>query len=244
VSLCLCGESKLPPDEVHVWRTSLDLPQEAFAPLSELLSPEEAERAARFRFERDRRRFVVAQGTLRRLLARYTGQAPAELLFERGPWGKPSLVSPEGGAASVRFNLSHSGELALYAVTRAREVGVDVERVRPDTAIERLASRFFSPVEAAELLSLPEPSRRRAFFDCWTRKEAVMKAVGRGLALGLDQFDVTLRPGEPPRLRRTAWDPADATRWALHVIEVPDGYAGALAVEGGCASLVVREIER
>src|SRR5206468_3118518 len=140
-----------------------------------------------------------------------------------GVYGKPALTRASA-SEPVRFNLSHSGSLALVAVTAGRDVGVDVERVRPEPNLEQIASRFFSAREAATLHALPVRLRTKAFFACWTRKEAFVKARGNGLSQQLDEFDVSLAPGEPARLLRTGWDPKEVTAWSLYELEAGIGY--------------------
>jgi medium-chain acyl-[acyl-carrier-protein] hydrolase len=215
-------------DEVHVWRVPLECRPETVSHLLAGLAPDERERADRFHFDKDRRHFIAGRGALRAVLGRYLGEPPERLRFTYNVYGKPALV----GGGNVRFNLTHSHGLALLAVTRGREVGVDLERVRADLAGEELAERFFSPREVAALRGLPQGQRREAFFRCWTRKEAYIKARGAGLALPLDRFDVTLRPDEPAALLATHDEPAEAGRWSLRNLAPGDGYAGALAVEG------------
>lgn len=220
---------ELTAEEVHVWRAWLDAGESEVARLRALLSDEERARADRFYFAKDRRHFTVARGLLRALAARYTGR-PAELIsFTYNEYGKPSL-SDEG--AELRFNLSHSKGLALYAFARGREVGVDVEFSREDFGGEEIASRFFSPAEVAALRALPDAEKTRAFFNCWTRKEAYIKAHGLGLSLPLEGFDVSLAPGQPAALLGTRHDPAQAARWSLRALSPADGYAAALAAEG------------
>jgi len=195
------------------------------------LTLDERARARRFRFPRDRDRFIVARGVLRAILGRYLGVDPGRLRFRYSPYGKPALAGPfedEG----IRFNLAHSQGIALYAVSRGREVGIDVEYVRADLADERIAERFFSPREVATLRAVPAEQRREAFFHCWTRKEAYVKARGEGLSLPLDQFDVSLAPGEPAALLSTPGDPPEVTRWSLQALNPGPGYVAALAVEG------------
>jgi 4'-phosphopantetheinyl transferase len=195
------------------------------------LSPDEVERAERFRFERHRRRFVVGRGVLRALLGRYLGVEPARISFGYGARGKPHLSGALSGTG-VRFNLAHSHEMALYVVTRGRDVGIDLEHVRPMPDAEDIGARFFSPHEHEILCALPPGQRLGAFFDCWTRKEAYIKATGDGLARPLDEFDVSLAPGEPARLLRVAEDPAEVDRWSLQALSPDAGYAAALVVEG------------
>lgn len=218
-------------NEVHVWRASLDPPAETLARLCETLAPDERRRTERFYFPELRRRFAAGRGLLRAILAAYLHREPASLEFTYNAQAKPALA---GAAAKgeVRFNLSHSHGLVLYAVTRGREVGVDVEHLRPEFAGEQIAERFFSPNETAALRALPPELRTEAFFCCWTRKEAYIKARGLGLALALDDFDVSLAPGAPAALLATRDDPRQATRWSLRALNPGPGYAGALAVEG------------
>jgi 4'-phosphopantetheinyl transferase len=215
--------------EVHVWRASLDVTPRRRTSLLATLSSDERARADRFHFERDRHHFITGRGLLRAILARYLETAPAALQFHYDAHGKPRLAGafPD----RLRFNVSHSHGLALYAVSVDRELGVDLERIEPrlETGI---AERFFSPREVATLRALPTHAQRDAFFACWTRKEAYVKARGEGLTLCLDQFEVSLSPGEPAALLRTAGDPDEARRWSLEELAPEPGYAAALAVEG------------
>ncbi len=220
----------LPADEVHVWRIVLDQPAGDVAALASALTPEERQRAAGFYRPRDQARFVVGRGLLRVILSRYLDAAPADLRFAANEHGKPFLVGDVEGAVS--FNLSHSGGLALIAVTLGRAVGVDVERVREYVDHERLARRFFSPAEVAQLDRLPQEARVRAFFHCWSCKEAYIKGQGVGISLGLHNFDVTVAPDEPARLLATRPDADEASRWRLLALQPAPGYAGALAVRG------------
>jgi 4'-phosphopantetheinyl transferase len=217
--------------DVHVWLASLE-PEDAIVDrLGPLLSPDEQARAARFHFEIDRKHFIVARGCLRTILARYLGVAPGEIEFTYDQNGKPRLATSMAQSQPLEFNLAHSGVHALYAFTRIGEIGVDLEFVRPEFTGDEIARRFFSTTEVSCLNSLPAEARQEAFFNCWTRKEAFIKAKGIGLSLPLDQFDVTLSPGEPAALVRTRWDENEAARWSLKEIEVGPGYAGALAIE-------------
>lgn len=221
----------LQPAEVHVWRAALDLQESAVRRLWQLLTADERARAERFVLPRDRTHFVVARGLLRVLLGRYLRRRPEHLRFCYGPHGKPELAADTDDAA-WRFNVSHSHGLALYAITLQRAIGVDVEYVRPGFAEERLAERFFSPREVAVLRALPAALQSAAFFACWTRKEAFIKARGNGLSLPLDQFDVAFAPGEAAALLSTAWDPHEAARWSLCDLAPAPGYVGAVAVAG------------
>lgn len=218
-------------NEVHVWRAALDVSESDVRRLGGMLAGDERHRAERFVFPRDRTHFVAARGLLRMLLGRYLEHDPQRLRFVYGPYGKPELATVSGGTG-LRFNVSHSHGLALYAVTRQRDIGVDVERIRPEVAQETIAEHFFSPREVAVLRALPATLQATAFFACWTRKEAYIKARGDGLSLPLDQFVVSLAPGEPAALLYTAWDLQEAARWALQNLAPGPGYMAAVAVAG------------
>jgi 4'-phosphopantetheinyl transferase len=218
-------------DEVHVWRAALNVEASRVKSSWHLLSTDERVRADRFRFPKDRDHFIVAHGLLRAIISRYLDAAPDELRFFYGRYGKPAL-GDESGRDSLRFNLSHSRALAVYALSRGRDVGVDVEYIRPEMADEKIAEHFFSPREVAVLRSLPIESQPEAFFNCWTRKEAYVKATGKGLTLRLDQFDVSLIPGTPAALLRTVGNRRETSRWSLQELLPGPGYVGALAVEG------------
>lgn len=221
----------LESDEVHVWRSYLDLAASQIQALYQTLSADERSRAERFYFQQDQHRFIAARGILRAILGRYLRVESNQLRFGYGLYGKPALTG-ECGGEDLRFNLSHSDGLALYAVTRGREVGVDLERIRADFVDEQVAKRFFSPEEVSALQALPAHLQKEAFFNCWTRKEAYIKARGEGLSFPLDKFEVSLSPGAPAALVSTLSDPQEATRWSLHHLFPGPGYVGALAVEG------------
>ncbi|HEV2864427.1 MAG TPA: 4'-phosphopantetheinyl transferase superfamily protein [Pyrinomonadaceae bacterium] len=218
--------------EVHVWRASLKQPPEVLSALAATLSPEELERAARFHFRKDRDSFVVARGALRDILGRYLGVPPRRVRFTYGEFGKPALAAETCGGLPLSFNLSHSHELACCAVACGREVGVDVEHLREGVEVLSLAGHFFSRAEVAALGALPPEQRLRGFFNCWTRKEAYIKARGEGLSHPLDAFTVSLEPGSRAALLSTERDPAEAARWTLTDLPVGDDYAAALACEG------------
>ena len=180
-----------------------------------ILSIEEQARAARFRFARDRRRFVNCRAKVRSILAGELAIDPAQIKFCYNEFGKPSV---EG----LFFNVSHSHDVAMMAVSRSREVGIDIERIDASFANDNIPERFFSPREVAALRELPSTQQLDAFFRCWTRKEAYVKARGMGLSLALDSFDVTLAPGEPARFLRGADD------WMVESLSPMAGYAAAL----------------
>jgi len=225
------SELELASDEVHVWRASLQAPLTLVQHLKTLLSLEESTKANRFYFDRDRNHYIVARGLLRTLLGRYLDVAPEQLCFAYNKYGKPELTFPRL-AAPLQFNVSHSHELALLAFSYRRELGVDVEYMRTNIEYEDLARHSFSPNEQAVLLALPAEIKQQAFFNCWTRKEAYIKARGMGLSLNLDLFDVSLVPGEPIALLGSREDQREVTRWRFYELAPGPGYAGALAVEG------------
>ena len=215
--------------QVHVWSVSLDQPPARLEPLLELLSSDERERAGRFRFAEDERRFIVARGVLRLLLGRYVDAHPQAIEIGYGPRGKPFAITPPG--KSVRFNLAHSHELALYAFTRNGEVGVDLEFVRQVDDIDPIATRFFSRHEAAVLQALPANDRLDAFFRCWTRKEAYIKALGDGFHQPLDTFEVPLEASPYGRALTIRGAGALVDRWRIWGLQVAPGYEAALAIE-------------
>ena len=223
---------------LHVWRASLRQEAEVLRALSHTLTPEELARAERFHFRKDRESFVVARGVLRDILGRYLGERPARIRFAYGEYGKPALAAEIGGGLPLRFNVSHSHELFCCAVACGREVGIDVEHLRVDVEVLELAAHFFSRGEVAALGGLPPGQRLRGFFNCWTRKEAYIKARGEGLSHPLSDFTVSLEPGAPAALLSTERDPAEAARWSLMELFVGDDYAGALACEGPVPALL------
>jgi 4'-phosphopantetheinyl transferase len=216
---------------VHIWRAQLDQPSSRVQALAQTLSPDERERADRFYFERDTLRFLVCRGVLRTLLGWYLGIEPDQIRFIYSERGKPALA---GGQASSRicFNLSHSRQVAVYAFHRGWPVGVDVEYMRDLTDAGQIAERYFSTAESFALRGLAPDERKQGFYNCWTRKEAFIKAVGDGLAYPLDAFQVSLAPGAPARLESLRSDPAAAHRWHMEAFTPAAGYAAAWVVEG------------
>jgi 4'-phosphopantetheinyl transferase len=196
-----------------------------------VLSQDEVERAGRFHFPRHRNHFIVARGLLRTILASYLDVKPSELRFSYAAKGKPSLENFLN-RSNLKFNLAHSHERAIYGFTRNREVGIDIEFEREDLADEDVAKRFFSKAEVAALQTLSPEERKTAFFRCWTRKEAYIKARGEGLSMPLNQFDVSLTPGEPAALLRNRTDVNEISRWSMQSLSVDPGYVAALVVEG------------
>ena len=217
----------LADDEVHVWRVDVRSAYAHRERLWRVLAKDERHKAADLLFEGDRKRFVVSRGVLRVLLGRYLRAEPGSLVFGYNPHGKPFLI----GAAGVSFSTSHSHGLALLAFVRDKNIGVDVEHLREDLGLDEIAARYFSTREVATLRSLPNSSRKEAFFACWTRKEAFAKAKGRGLTLPFNRFEVTLTPGEPAMLLNVEEDIREPFRWTMQELIPGPGYAAALVVE-------------
>jgi 4'-phosphopantetheinyl transferase len=219
----------LAANEVHVWRASLNCEPSVFSRLESSLSPDERARADHFVYNVDRSRFVMARGILRELLGRYLERPANTINFSYGSYGKPEISQPQS-PRPIRFNLSHSHGLALFAVALNRTVGIDLEMIRKESAGEDIAARHFSSREIEELGGLPVDQRVEGFFLCWTRKEAYLKATGDGLRISLDSFDVSLSPGRPATLATK-----DGTRWSLEsfalTLNQTQTYVGALATE-------------
>jgi 4'-phosphopantetheinyl transferase len=220
---------------IHLWHASPVERRSLLPHLSDLLSADEADRRARFHFEGDRQDFTFARGMLRTVLAAYLKTDPRALGFRYSEHGKPSLVltDPE---EDLQFNLSHTQGAVLLGICRQRAIGVDIERVRKDFSPQEIATRFFSVSEQRALMSLPEAEQRQAFFRCWTRKEAFLKARGHGLSFPLDKFDVSIGAGETEVRLTTRPDPAEAQRWHIRQAPAPDGCAAAVAVASSSQS--------
>lgn len=197
--------------------------------LAALLASDERQRAARFAFDRHRRRYIVARARLRQLLGERLGVSPEKVNLAYSPAGKPSLAP--GYERDLRFNLSHCEDVAVYTFADAAEVGIDVEAVRELDDADAVAERCFSPVEYDVYRGLPERERPQGFFNCWTRKEAFIKALGSGLSHPLDSFDVSLAPGEPARILRAGGVPGERCGWTLRSFVPGPGFVGAVAVQ-------------
>jgi len=221
----------LASNEVHVWRASLKQPSMTVHNLAQTLSKTESAKASSFYFKADQRRFIVGRGVLRQLLSLYLDIEPHQLLFRYSSSGKPYLDG-KFNANKLKFNLSHSNELALYAFTVGREVGVDLEHLRRLPDMDDIAARFFSERENTELRAIPDHDKLLAFFTCWTRKEAFLKATGEGLSYPLNHFDVSLTPGEPPKLLRVKGEPQASARWSLRDLKPAPQYVGTVVAEG------------
>ncbi len=222
---------KLSGSEVHVWRAELDRSQACEERLLATLTEDEQDRANRFHFKHDRSHFINARGILRDILGRYLDARPDAIRFEYTKYGKPSLAKEFGGSA-LSFNLSHSKGVALFAFATGRDLGIDLEWIRADVADEQIAEQFFSDQEVRVLRALEASAQAEAFFNCWTRKEAYIKARGEGLSMPLDRFAVSLKPGDRAALLHTGGGSKETSRWKLLELFPGTGFVGALAVEG------------
>lgn len=214
--------TQLPAGEIHLWLVQRELPPEAVAILGQWLTPDEQERASRFYFEQDRQRYIAGRGHLRQLLGQYLGMEPGRITFNYGPHGKPYLPH-----IPLRFNLAHSHHLALLAFSWGRELGVDLEHIRPLPDAHELVSRFFAPNEIQAWRQVTPAGQQAAFFAIWTAKEAYLKAVGQGLAIPLDSFEISLEQSG------TLHAPHEPNRWSLFPLPAPQNYAAALVAERG-----------
>lgn len=232
----------LPPHEVHVWLLNLEAESGQLQSFWALLSSEEQERANRFRVERPKSDFILTRGTLRVLLASYLGGNPENFRFKYLAQGKPRLEveASESSLNDLQFNVSHTDGLAALAFVRRLEIGVDVEKIRSDCDADKLAERFFSEGERDVLKGLSGGSLHKSFFRCWTRKEAYIKAKGGGLSIPLHEFDVSVAENQPAMLVGTRPDSSESKRWELHDLQVPEGYAGALAVSVNAESNLLK----
>lgn len=222
------SKTELGNDEVHLWRADLNQNSDVVRRMWRLLNKEEQERAKRYAFERDRNHFTLARAILRQLLSRYLRCSAEDIEFAVAPKGKPAIR----GNPELRFSLSHSGGLVLYALSLNRELGVDLEREKTETPSLDIVESYFSTRERAEFLALPRNIQNLAFYVGWTRKEAYLKARGEGLHMKLEDFDVSMNPGQPAVLRCE-----DATRWQLRSFCPEPDFVAALVVEGANCEL-------
>jgi 4'-phosphopantetheinyl transferase len=232
----MSNDIMLPPDSVQVWTIFVDQFAPHRATFEATLSPDEQQRAARFVVDEPRLRFIIARSALRTILAGYLDVASEVVQFAYGERGKPSL--PE---SDLRFNLSHSDNIIVIAVTQNHDIGVDVEHIHHIPEMSIMARDNFSLNEQETLFKLPEQERERAFFRCWTRKEAYIKATGDGFSMPLRDFDVTLTQDETPRILRASGD--DPARWSLVHLEPDADYVGAICIEGRDFTVIHRQLD-
>ncbi|MFZ0964217.1 MAG: 4'-phosphopantetheinyl transferase superfamily protein [Terriglobia bacterium] len=226
------AELTFPSDRIDIWRVRLDPYEPLGQDIRDILTVDEVARASRFHFEMDRGRYIRGRATLRILLGRYLKTPPAEIRFQYGNHGKPEIALPHG-ACSLRFNFSDSGGLALIAVGSGRAIGVDIEKVHPLPDFLNIARQFFSALEVQAILAVSENKRQEAFFACWTRKEAFLKATGMGLLYPLSDFSVSVHPDEQAELCEVKGNKDIASYWFLTDVLSGEGFRGALACEGG-----------
>jgi 4'-phosphopantetheinyl transferase len=225
---------------VDAWQIRLSDVAPDVSELSSLLSPDELQTVGNFYFKKDQLRFIATRGFLRNILALYLDAPPAELQFAYSEFGKPSLSS-DFASTGLRFNVSHAGDMALFAVAYNREVGVDVEQIRADFEFEPIAENFFSAPEVGNLRAIPLDARPRAFFECWTRKEALIKARGEGLSYPLNRFTVSFGQEEEQKIE-VYDDPEELYPWGLCSLSFERGYVGAVAATGYDWKLEMREL--
>lgn len=217
-------------NDVHLWRASLNQPCSYIQELEQLLCLTEKSRAQKFVFDKHRRRFIAGRGFLRSILGRYLNQDAASLTFSYGPQGKPQLVS-DSIHDRLYFNVSHSHEMAFYAISRNRQVGVDVEYLRTKQDVDGIAQHYFHPNECKVICSLSAEEKREAFFKAWTIKEAYAKATGEGLSV-LEQVETLIPRDGPAILLNVHGHPDAITRWSSRQLHLSSGYMVSLVVEG------------
>lgn len=222
---------RLSRDTVHVVRVALEADDDQIASLQSLLSPDESARADRYKVPQPRRHFIVCRATLRQLLAACLNCQPTDIEFEYGLHGKPSLRPIATSAPMIQFSVSHSADQALIAIAMDRQVGVDIEFQDPSVRILKLAKRFFSPRESAELFSLPECDQLAGFFRCWTSKEAYLKGTGFGLSFPLSKFSVSVDPHQPVKLIEVIDQPEELARWRLMSLDPTSAFSAAILFE-------------
>ncbi len=232
------AEQALAPSDVRVWVLRLDTVDLEPGVLA-CLTPDERDRASRYRFERDARRYKATRAALRHTLARMIHLEARELRLEYSSLGQPTLA-PDQNAPDVRFSVTHTSGLAAIAVTTGRAIGIDLEQIRPIAEFELIARRNFATTEQTQLFDLPADERLRGFLNVWTCKEAYLKALGLGLSRGLDRCAVSLAPGRRPELVWSELEPGPVTRWSLATLDTEQNFVGALAVEGPINNLQQR----
>jgi 4'-phosphopantetheinyl transferase len=218
--------------EIHLWRAWLHPAAQVIAQMAGWLAPDELDKAARFHFERDRQRYQVGRGLLRFILGAYLSFRPSRVQLVYNFFGKPGLLSSGPKNETVFFNVAHTADWALYAITLGEDIGVDVEQLHPVFAMDQIATRFFSRQERSVLLALPAAQRQTAFFEVWTRKEAFLKALGSGLAHSLNGFSVSVAPDQSARLEEIGGNTQAAATWSIYTLSPADGYTAAIAIQG------------
>lgn len=227
------SEIVLENHSVHLWCANLNISTKKQEEYWNYLSQEEQARSQRFRFEKHKNHFIAARGILRILIGRYLKTNPSDIYFEFGEFGKPFLSKHK----NLQFNISHSEDYALFGFTLNNSIGVDIEYTLKEIDFNAIAPRFFAPNEVEKLFALPSFKQVEGFYSCWTRKEAFIKAIGNGLSLPLDQFEVTLEPEEETRLVAINWNPDEVAEWNLSSCIINKNYICALALKGKLESI-------
>ena len=225
----------IPGNEIHIYRSSLESSSELLKQYESLLSPDELQKAYRYKFEKDRDHFITGRALLRNILAKYLNQSPDEIIFSYSDKGKPFIKN-----SNLKFNLAHSGGKAVFAFADNAEVGIDIEYMRELPDALQIAKRFFSEEEVNEILKVRDDEIRSAFFNCWTRKEAFIKAVGEGLSYPLKDFTVTLIPGDNPEIKWIKDKDDEVKEWSLVNIQTDENYISSLAVKAAEVILIYK----
>lgn len=215
-------------NEVHLWYLNVEDHKNRLAVYEELLDNEEKEKAYRYKFDKDRNCSIIARGVLRTLLGSYSNELPERITFSFGPFGKPEVYNNSG----IQFNISHSRDAIVLGFIKNDAIGVDVEFMDEKIDALQIAKHFFSNEERVALSAVSEDERVEAFYNCWTRKEAFIKALGDGLSFPLDQFVVSLTPALKAELLKTKWDQMEKEKWALHSFNPEKKYVSAFTVNG------------
>jgi len=228
------SDLQLSSGEIHIWMSDLDQPESEYGRLMQVLSTDERMRAGRFRFPKDQKRFIARHGMLRMLLGCYLGVKASEIRFTEGKNGKPEIVETFG-KKMIHFNITHAEGVALFAFDRNNEIGTDLERIRDFPEMDHIADRFFSAGEKSFFRASPQSIRKEAFFTCWTRKEAFVKATGDGLSMSLEKLDIApvLAEGGVPLISEgTLGEEGEEAGWSIHTFQPVRDYVGALAMKG------------
>ncbi len=218
----------LESDEIHIWLCNLDVSEQSIKKSKEILSIAEIEKANKFHFLNDKKSYVISHANLRAILSKYLNKDAKKIGFSYNKFGKPFLQDPKD--KSICFNLSHSGNFCLIGVTRSDKIGVDIEKINKEFSSLEIAKNYFSKKEYSEILNLPIHERTKAFYYCWTRKEAYIKAEGKGLSIELDSFDVTISEKKVKILRIN--DSSNVNNWQLYNLPINDEYCASVALYG------------
>ena len=224
----------LQPNQVHVWKANVNTFKFRYPHFIALLSPDELERASKFKFEIDRLTYVIAKGLLRTLLGKYMNFHPSSIQFNYNKQAKPYLKHQ----IPIEFNVSHSQNFLMFGFTLHHAIGVDIEYNKRPVEVKQIAHQFFSKTEAEKLLALPENQWLPTFYNCWTRKEAFIKAKGGGLSIPLDQFEVSILNNEEPVLKAILWDQNDVVNWKMEAFHINRDYTGAILIN--CATSIFK----